>query len=320
MRFRVHDQHASIRECCNRRSVAGLIATNMEETYFYHSFPRTRKDQSKEAETALAFEVLTLVMRLGLLLVPEMQTVGGVELCQGRICFTALAPRELPKHAARFGLFALEYHCEDLMNFGALPAIYLPDRLGGVHDIGDAGVRFLQGLDQLKSAIEILKDAKDPVVYQIIAALGGNKGILHNLVWVPVIAQNLFYPAGSTKYAKTGLLGYYEQREWKIINNFPRVEKDGNVVWDFKELTADDKLMIVEKNAWFAGELSPGVRRIDRCQLLIKVGNISVVDKIRRIIVPREHIVKAKNIVNERVPVVALEDVADLGNENGAGI
>jgi len=248
----------------------------MEETFFYHSFPRPREGRSKEETVKLGLDVIRMVEKHGLLLVPEKQSIRGIEMMQRRICFTALSPSELPKHALVFGSFAIEYTTEVLLKLGALPAIYLPELAGGEVDLGDAGMRLLRGLGLVEHVLIRLKNSDDPIAKTIGAELAEMKTDLHNLRWVPTIAQNLFYPAGSRKY-DTGLLGYYEQREWKIIENFTRLNSEGKPVWDFVSLTDDQKIELVTMNSWLNAEIQPGLRRIDGCMLFPRMAETSVV-------------------------------------------
>jgi hypothetical protein len=291
----------------------------MEEICFYHCFPR-RPGQTPLETRDQGLATLRLMLELGLLLVPERQSIKGIELTQGRMCFTALHPRELWNHSLQFGSFAIEFSAEGFLSLGGLPAIYLPERDTGEYDLSDAGARFIHGLGYVREVLLALKDSKSPDVLNPVQAVLKNRTDLANLAWVPVIAQNLFYPVDSAKHVKVGKLGYYSQREWKIIDNFPRVDAQGKVVWDFTQPTPDQQKKLIVANKWFEGEFKPGVRRIELCRLFTAMGDVKVIDKVRRIIVPSEHALLARELVGDRIPVATLEEVAGIAHSDGSGI
>jgi hypothetical protein len=274
---------------------------------FFHSFPRKRADRSREDTIKLGLDVLDSMMKWGLLLIPEATNVGGVPLFQRRLCFTALDFSELPEHAEDFGEFALEYDIATFLKLGALPAFYLPNHDGGNQDIGDAGRRLLFGLHCIEYVMRRLKDSTDPIAVEIGTELKKAKTDLHNLAWVPTAAKNLFYPAGSERRGVSKPLAYYAQREWKIIENFPRRDESEKAVWDFEKLRDEQKADICSKNSWFEGEVLPGCRRIDECMILEKIDGNSVIDMVSRIIVPADAHAKATAIVGNRVRVIAAQ-------------
>jgi hypothetical protein len=279
------------------------------DTSFYHNFPRARDGRSRDAMLGLGLDILRSLMRWGLLLVPETTMVAGVRLFQRRLCFTALTPSELAAHASAFGEFAIEYDTATFLGLGALPAFYLPNQAGAVEDLGDAGRRLVFGLHSIQHVLGKLKDSKDPIALEIADDLTRMKAPdLHNLFWVPDAAKNLFYPAGSDRRGASKPLAYYAQREWKIIENFPRADASGKAVWDFRKLTDEQKSDICRINSWFEEEVwsGCGFRRIDKCMLLDTMAGKKVVEMARRIIVPDEVLDKAGQIVGGRVSILAL--------------
>ena len=280
-------------------------------TSFFHSFPRPRNGRIRSDDLKLGLEVLRSFVRWGLLLVPETSVVAGIELFQRRMCFTALNPSELPAHGAEFGEFAIEYDTATFLRLGSLPAFYLPNQAGGTEDLGDAGRRMVVGLHSIHHVLGKLKDSQDPIALEIAKDLSAMRAPdLHNLYWVPHAAKNLFYPAGSDRRGVSKPLAYYAQREWKIIENFPRGDADGKAVWDFQRLTEEQKTNICGTNSWFGEEIRAGcgVRRIDECLILDMMAGKRVVDMARRIIVPDEVLVHATEIVANRVPVVSIRN------------
>ncbi len=283
------------------------------DTSFYHSFPRPRDGRSRHASLELGLDILRSLMRWGLLLVPETTVVAGVRLFQRRLCFTALASSELTAHASAFGEFAIEYDTAPFLALGALPAFYLPNQTGGFEDLGDAGRRLVFGLHSIQHVLEKLKDSTDPIAVEIADDLARAKAPdLHNLFWVPHTAKNLFYPAGSDRHGVSKPLAYYAQREWKIIENFPRTDASGKAVWDFHKLNDDQKSDICRINTWFEEEvwLGCGFRRIDECMLLDTMAGNKVVEMGRRIIVPDDVLEKAWEIVGGRLPILPMPSAA----------
>lgn len=277
------------------------------ETSFYHSFPRPRIGRTRDDDLRLGLDVLRSIRRRGLLLVPETTVVADIRLLQRRLCFTALTPSELMEHAAHFGEFAIEFETATFLRLGALPAFYLPNQTGGKEDLGDAGRRLVLGLHTIQHVLGKLKDSEEPIAKEIARELADMKAPdLHNLYWVPDAAKNLFYPAGSDRGGVSKPLAYYAQREWKIIENFPRIDSSGKVVWDFRKLTEEEKDDICRINSWFEEELWPkcGFRRIDECMILHTISGKQVLDMAQRIVVPEEVLEPAKEIVGDQLTVV----------------
>jgi hypothetical protein len=259
------------------------------------------------------------MVKYGLLLVPEKQQLGGIRLLQRRICFTALSPIELFAHAKDFGAFAIEFEPRALLALGALPAFYLPQKEGGRFDLGDAGSRLLKGFDWIEKVLGRLKDSKDSLAVEINEGLKREGTDLHNLYWVPAAAKNLFYPAGNEQRSPQNPLGYYKQREWKIIENFPRSGSTG-AEWDFKRLEPEERRELTAANPWLESDLEPGVRRIDECLIFEKMGSRFVIDFASRFIVPREAKAAVEKIVAGRLPVAVLEDVVGFSCAGGTDI
>ena len=140
--------------------------------YCFHSFPRPRKNESREAQFQKGEKIARSLIDNGLLLVPEHfeiplldgsgVQVDKLEVTQCRICFTEIPASDLPAHSERFGPFALAYDLDDLRRIGALPVHYVPLPQGThlyglgsqiIAGVADA-VRAIEALTKIRSQIE----------------------------------------------------------------------------------------------------------------------------------------------------------------------
>jgi hypothetical protein len=104
------------------------------ERYFYHSFPRRKRQTTAEIQKGC--QILSIMRDVGLVMAPEIVKWGyehadgspprTSEVLQQRVCFTELEPQELPRHAQKFGRFALEFTVPTLKSLGAIPVFYIP--------------------------------------------------------------------------------------------------------------------------------------------------------------------------------------------------
>jgi len=96
---------------------------SVSNRFFFHTFPRPKKDEDKEATLTRALKILRFMKDVGLILAPELVTWeiqlpdGNVEklpVLQQRICFTELATDELDEHSATFGPVTLAFDIQEL--------------------------------------------------------------------------------------------------------------------------------------------------------------------------------------------------------------
>lgn len=257
-------------------------------------------------------------MKYGFLLVPERDKLG--DSYQRRMCFTALARHELEAHTKSFGPFAIEFTVPNLFKCGAIPAVYLPQLTDNDADLSGAGTMILKSLDQIEKVFRDLKDDQSPVIQKLDRELRMDGTNLHELRWVASTFRNLFYPTGRETEMAKNPLGYYQQREWKIIENFARKDSFGNAVCDVTKLAGSAPIELITANDWLTGRISDGERFIDKSLLLSSVAGVQVTDLINRIIVPDAALLHVKGIVAGRVEVVASEVYFGMDWEGGAGI
>ena len=295
----------------------------METTFFYHSFPRRQQADSK-----IGLEVLGSILESGLLLTPEVirwrepgrptDQAPAFKALQIRACFTELPPADLPQHAERFGRFALEFTVESLRELGAIPVFYVPNGTETAIGFNGAAQALVMRVAQVQDIISRLKRMKNMEPLQpgqlpnaawkeaVAAATEGLPSCLEEFVFSVIALLSLLFPAENLTY--TDELGYYRQREWRIIENFAL-----NGVWPFRELTPDERTRLLAFDAQFFERVldHPAAGRvIERCRMFSELQGLAVIRRVKRFIVPAECVAAAHELVQRAglvAPVVALE-------------
>lgn len=136
-----------------------------EPRFFYHSFPRPRRGETRSELAERGWLTLTAMRELGLILAPEivewrtpvsLGTPSPIQVLQRRMCFTELSPQELSDHSERFGPFALEFEIAALRRIGALPVIYMPQALAEQDHLALLGPFIVGHLEQMRSTLALL--------------------------------------------------------------------------------------------------------------------------------------------------------------------
>lgn len=117
-----------------------------------------------------------------------------------------------------------------------------------------------------------------------------------------------FYFTEDLKY--TDLLGYYRQREWRILAN---MAKDDIELTHELDKCEKDSLLEIDPD-FFSRQLTfrtETFRRVDQCRLFKKMNGKPFIQYARRVIVPEVAVAKAKDILNESgdPQVVVLESL-----------
>ncbi len=95
-------------------------------------------------------------------------------------------------------------------------------------------------------------------------------------------ALNLYYPTENLKY--TDGLGYYQQREWKIVPNFAH-----NKTWHFPPVVGDVRQELLDLSPEYFGKvMRNGKLRVDACAFFEKVGERWILGRAKRLIVPSD--------------------------------
>ena len=237
------------------------------DRYFYHSFPRVGLGTADETRIGLA--VLRFIVQNGLLITPETHELRQeldnprrrltTLIVQQRCCLTELPPAEVPWHATEFGHFSIEFEIEQARYLGAMPVLYFNHsdtseggtwyltrtlthlsfirekllwkliNLGREVEQSSADANKLIELspavsvspNQAKAFLDYLEVRGDFEPQQLEASIR-----LTSCLWGPT--ENLRYHS---------LLGYFRQREWRII---PGPERTGLTYSDLDESFKDE--------------------------------------------------------------------------------
>ena len=310
------------------------------ERFFYHSFPRRSSDES----VAQGLAILSAMLDRGLLLTPEQiefrerLSDGSLsqpyKIAQRRVCFTELHPSELPDHSRRFGVFALEWDIRRLRQMGAIPVFYIPLHAdNNAHEgVGAALVARLSEVQELLVRLERLEEAAQTapsphqsinVVRNAIVAEGTRctvGGALDVLRYLQEEMQSttaltsavralagFFYPVRNLSF--TDELGYYRQREWRILAN---ILNEGRPVTT--ACTEDEVAILENLDPDFFGRVIdfPTGRqaRSHQCQLYRQFQNEPFYSTIRRTIAPQKVVLEVRQLLKDRridIGVVSLE-------------
>jgi hypothetical protein len=311
------------------------------DRFFYHSFPRPRRDEDAIAK---GFKILRSILTDGLLLVPETISFSDpygrkpddkITAVQRRICFTELQPNELPDHAKSFGPFAIEFTIPSLRLLGALPTIYVPDSARGLEAIGTSllarfsdAVSILDSLMKTKSFsgpnLKVTLTTSDGTAHAVnfdehqTTAIRQYISMLEGIPGKPIIEivnaligmSGIFYPTDNLRY--TGELGYYRQREWRIVS--------GGFVDDVATTTPASppqirQLLEIDSD-FFSKEMefaTGRATRAERCHFMNRVGEKHITSFISRIVVPASGRDTASELLADTGLVVPVVDLEELG-------
>jgi len=315
-----------------------MIGNIPPQRFFYHSFPRRRgPEETYEVEKGLA--ILRLMKKMGLLLTPENiqwpdvssdgSPSGPWTIVQIRCCFTELGPTELPQHAEVFGHFAIEFEIQVLPRLGAIPVFYLPRTpIGGAEALATEFVACIGNtqilLDRLLKLEELVRInsnkhkrlviIKNRVTRETRSSVEGAEDLLKSLtegIQPPArlnavlrALSGYFYPIDDLDY--TSLLGYYRQREWRILGNMKPT----------RPLKMDERESLLQLDPeFFKEKLTFGTGthpRVDQCKVFQELDGKPIIGYARRVIVPAVALARAKEIVNEPSdpPLTDLESMA----------
>lgn len=291
--------------------------------HFYHSFPRCPNQKNHQ----FGLDVLDSILRIGLLIIPEERTtshyknLAPVTFLQRRVCFTALngEPGELQSHTDFFGEFALEFEPDTLRELGALPAFYLNAAIPNgslLHENGEKLLRLIWDAWRILGTLWHYRDNGSEEVKNFIRdyifkpkSPGSQEAEIQEVFYGLETVLNLYYPTDNPNYKIGKDLGYYRQREWKVVPNWAV-----NNAWQYPPLDPADKAALLAQNhGYFSQVLQPdNDQRINLCQRFVGFHNERLLDRVKRLIVPDAVLAEAKKKVAEagfKFPVVPLSSV-----------
>lgn len=310
------------------------------ESRFYHSFPRFREGRD---QNALGLNMLECIIDHGLVLAPETRSItlpdniagaipGPLKIAQKRVCFTLLNPDEISDHSKKFGPISIEWQPESLRKLGALPAMYfsLNSEPNSIEPISIALLTRLSEIDLILSRLSELSILTDSDVNDqddLIVPSGNSANSRVNIGGIRqvlrILGENI-YPFHDYKGALQGLsgyfcpledldhtdaLGYYRQREWRIIGN---MQAHGVAITPECSVELKEKLTLMDQEFWDKElEFQNGnYPRKDRSQVYEYSYGRPIIESASAIIGPQNLLEQIREIVDNRglkVPVKAMK-------------
>lgn len=296
---------------------------------FYYLFPRGSNDTEK------ALAILKSIIERGLVLTPELihfseKLANGERskpwsLMQKKISFTELSPDELTEHSSFFGAFSLEWEQTVLIEMGAVPVFYVPLQPSHIDANDGLAAAILSRVGEIQQLLERLKGLEDIInssrndseplqitrngvpIKQTKCTVGGAADLLEMLKMdiqpIPALDGALralsgyFYPVDNPCY--TDLLGYYRQREWRILAN-----ARCNGVQITHEVTEKDSRALLAINHEFFGRAidfrSGTALRVSGCQIFRSFRGEPIIKSVRRVICPSDAKSKVQKLLNSK--------------------
>jgi len=262
-----------------------------------------------------------------------------LRILQRRLCLTELSPTDLPDHSDVFGPLALSFDIERLRDAGAMPVIYVPQGVGsplsllgtfcvnGVHHTKYV-LRQLQQLRELSDPESAAKSSGMAVapnytlnlqntdssghvvtsyslpavqVQNILQHVGFNNIPFDHSIGVLGVFLSLFCPTDNLHLGEP--LGYYRQREWRLIAGDMRI----NDCPLSRELSEPEKQSLVAADPDFwNGSLCVDGKNVQRRDLAVvyePTERWNALDLIESIYAPRSALARVQEIFGKTVPV-----------------
>ena len=314
----------------------------MHDRYFYHCFPR----RSGTDDLTRVMSVLSSILERGLLLTPERISLResladgntGPEsfILQKRLCFTELTPSELVSHCKVFGPVAIEWKIPTLIEIGAVPVFYVPLRETPLSNDGIASSMLLrlgeiqellsrlESLQQVAArstnSAEVLNVTRNGVVANTSCTVSAARDLLQHLGTdiqpigsLTAAVRFLFgyyYPTENLKY--TGPLGYYRQREWRLLAN--GVNRGTPIT---EEVSPRDIEALIGMDQQFFGrelDFPTGRQTIaQQCHLMRSFRGVPILMSASRIIVPGAMLDSVSALVSDSKLLIELVSLEQYG-------
>ena len=284
--------------------------------YLVHTFPRRDKQNHHRA-----ISILASILRDGLLLTPEVITVGPevvggerrplVRLYQCRVSFTHTTSQELEDHEREFGCISLLFDERELHGFGAMPVLYIPhadpdaDQTSPLNQLGTHFVyRLSEAQDVLAQLAEWEARGK---MRDFIDSLPSDRADFRQLGATVKALASLYYTTTREPGDAAGRRSYFLQREWRIIGQI-----QGSV-----EQIRMERLLHEEKESirsidpeFFDAVVELGDLKksfVDECLLLKGAGGTSISDAILAIRAPSSLVKDVRSVVESfgnKIPIM----------------
>jgi hypothetical protein len=315
----------------------------LPERYFYHSFPR-RFTGKPEEELKKGLEILRAMRDFGLVLTPEItnwqECLANGSLgppwtvIQKRCSFTELGPSELRAHCEQFGHFSIEFSPLEFRKLGGIPVFYVPRSVtsgSGPDSLGSAMLARIGEIQRMLSRLVALSgliaNTNDKTQFVGIeqqgagksfsrASLGAAEDIIALLTAGSQPAEALenalrlfagfFHPTEDERF--TGPLGYYRQREWRLLANIRGLTDCAPTAEMVDRLLSIDGDFFGKEMAFFTGLR----RRADECRLFPQLDGKAILSYASRIVVPKDAVAEASSLLSGiRGPrVITLDELA----------
>ena len=304
----------------------------MQQEYFYHSFPRSKRDETVEENLERGVLTLQSIIKNGLLITPEVMELpfdldkNQKPLVQSRLCFTLIPNDKLLEHMNKFGKFSIEWDTKILKEMGVIPTMYMSVfDFHGQDNLKYATPKFLSRLltyheeernINKKLQSELSEVSEKMIAFKLSMKFGGEKRyeILEELLkeherlekalsdssekngWYETL-ENLIYPVDSNKH-NIGEGGYYNQREWRLIGN---LTEGGKFV---AEIPNEAQLQeLLELNSHFFGQ------KIGYAGMQLSKGQLSqffknyegrhILEYANKVIVPERYVERVKSMLKD---------------------
>ena len=261
---------------------------------------------------------------------------------QRRMCFTEIAPAELSEHSNLFGPLALSFNTVKLREAGAMPVIYVPQGLSS--PLSQLAIFCVNGAQHTKAVLGQLQQLKEvsdpqlaeikfghpvdpncvlnlrnidpegdvvasysvPVVHaqQLLQHIGFNNIPFDHSIGILEVFLNMFCPTDNSYNGE--FLGYYRQREWRIIAGDVRL--NGRAMG--RELTSAEKKEVIAIDPFFWSRPlfinGNKICRLDLALLYEPIIGWNVFDHMESIYAPENVHIQIRGIVESQVPVCAI--------------
>jgi len=263
-----------------------------------------------------------------------------LSILQRRMSFTELAISELPEHCTAFGPISLAFDLAVLRAAGAIPVIYVPQ---GIADspLSQVATFCVNGIHHTKyvlSQLQQLKETADPVrlgqrfnmpvdpncelqmkntdsagntvaqykirltdVQQVLQYVGFNSIPFDHSAGILGYFLDIFYPTDNTY--KNDQLGYYRQREWRLIAT--NVNLKGRPIGRKLSSSEVTELERIDHEFWCRELAVDGVfqRRSELAIVYDPTPDWNFFDLVDEVFVPRDAVEQVQAIVGNNVTV-----------------
>jgi len=280
--------------------------------------------------------ILKSIVENGILLTPESieweeplenGTLVNKMIAIAKSCsFTEIPLNRLKTHSDKFGYFSIEFNIEVLRKLGAIPVFYLPRACEGDDSLESLASSLMIRLGEIQELLNNLRKLEKwaeensgkadyypkldicgqrrigrcnpKAIEDVIAFCRGPSQPIRILRNALRVISGFHYPAEDYQYTK--MMGYYKQREWRIV---------ANMSFHGKELTypIDDegiKEMLIGIDPDFYQKdirlhYNRTARRVDLCQFYPEHNKRKFIEYAHRVIVPSKAVDLAIGILNK---------------------